>query len=97
MAAELKKVFDQFIGIRKKMEGKVGAAFATSGDATGGKETTMMSIIQSLLIYGMIIVGDPMSATGHYGVACAGAPDEKTRDNAIKLGKRVAEVAKKLH
>jgi NAD(P)H dehydrogenase (quinone) len=97
MAAELKKVFDQFIGIRKKMEGKIGAAFATSGDATGGKETTMMSIIQSLLIYGMIIVGDPMSATGHYGVACAGAPDEKTRDNAIKLGKRVAEVAKKLH
>ena len=96
MAAELKKVFDQFIGIRKKMEGKVGAAFATSGDATGGKETTMMSIIQSFLIYGMIIVGDPMSATGHYGVACAGAPDEKTMSNAIKLGRRVAEVAKKL-
>jgi NAD(P)H dehydrogenase (quinone) len=96
MAAELKKVFDQFIGIRKKMEGKVGAAFATSGDATGGKETTMMSIIQSLLIYGMIIVGDPMSATGHYGVACAGAPDEKTMGNAMKLGRRVAEVAKKL-
>jgi NAD(P)H dehydrogenase (quinone) len=96
MAAELKKVFDQFIGIRKKMEGKIGAAFATSGDATGGKETTMMSIIQSFLIYGMIIVGDPMSATGHYGVACAGAPDEKTRGNAIELGKRVAELAKKL-
>jgi NAD(P)H dehydrogenase (quinone) len=96
MAAELKKVFDQFIGVRKRMEGKVGAAFATSGDATGGKETTMMSIIQSFLIYGMIIVGDPMSATGHYGVACAGAPDAKTEENAIKLGRRVAEVAKKL-
>ena len=25
MAAELKKVFDQFVGVRKKMEGKVGA------------------------------------------------------------------------
>jgi NAD(P)H dehydrogenase (quinone) len=96
MASELKKVFDQFIGIRKRMEGKVGAAFATSGDATGGKETTMMSIIQAFLIYGMIIVGDPMSATGHYGVACTGAPDAKTGENAIKLGRRVAEVAKKL-
>lgn len=32
----------------------------------------MMSIIQALLIYGMIIVGDPMSATGHYGTACVG-------------------------
>ncbi len=46
MAAGLKKVFDDYVGIRKKMEGKVGAAFATSNDATGGKETTMMSIIQ---------------------------------------------------
>ncbi len=96
MAAELKKVFDQFVGLRKKMEGKVGAAFATSGDPTGGKETTMMSIIQALLIYGMIIVGDPMSATGHYGVACVGAPDSKAEENGAKLGKRVAAIVKKL-
>ena len=37
MAADLKRVFDEFIGVRKKMENKVGAAFATSGDPTGGK------------------------------------------------------------
>jgi len=96
MAAELKKVFDDFVGIRKQMEGKVGAAFATSGHHTGGKETTMMSIIQCLLIYGMIIVGDPMSASGHYGVACVGSPDKEAEDNGEKLGQRVAEVAKKL-
>lgn len=97
MAAEVKKVFDDLIGTRKQMEGKVGAAFATSGDPSGGKETTMISIIQCLLIYGMVIVGDPMSATGHYGTACAGAPDEATADNAAKLGARVAEVAKLLN
>jgi NAD(P)H dehydrogenase (quinone) len=96
MTAELKKVFDQFVVVRKKMEGKVGAAFATSGDVTGGKETTMMSIIHALLIYGMVIVGDPMSATGHYGTACVGAPDAKAEENGAKLGRRVAEVAKKL-
>ena len=96
MAAELKKIFDDFVGVRKKMEGKVGAVFATSGDPTGGKETTMMSIIQALLIYGMVIVGDPMSATGHYGVACVGEPDAKTEDNGMKLGNRVAALAKKL-
>jgi len=97
MAAELKRVFDEFVGTRKRMEGKVGAAFATSGDPTGGKETTMMSIIQALLIYGMVVVGDPMSATGHYGVACVGAPDDKIGENGTKLGRRVAELAKKLH
>jgi NAD(P)H dehydrogenase (quinone) len=56
-----------------------------------------MSIFQCLLIYGMIVVGDPMDATGHYGVACVGAPDEKAVANARKLGKRVAELCKKLH
>ncbi len=96
MAAQLKKIFDDYVGVRRKMEGKVGAAFATSGDPSGGKETTMMSIFHALLIYGMIIVGDPMAATGHYGVACVGEPDNSIIENGIKLGRRVAELAKKL-
>ena len=96
MAAELKKIFDDYVGVRKKMENKVGAAFATSGDPSGGKETTMISIIQCLLIYGMVVVGDPLSATGHYGVACTGAPDEKISENARRLGKRVADLCLKL-
>ena len=41
MAAQLKQIFDAYISVRKKMEGKVGAAFATSGDPSGGKETTI--------------------------------------------------------
>jgi NAD(P)H dehydrogenase (quinone) len=96
MACDMKRIFDEFVGIRKKMENKVGAVFSTSADPSGGKETTMISIIQALLIYGMIVVGDPMDATGHYGVACVGAPDEKVSENARKLGRRVAELCKKL-
>ncbi len=96
MAWELKKVFDEFVGTRKKMENKVGAAFATGGHPTGGKETTMFSILQCMLIYGMIIVGDPMSASGHYGVACVGQPDQTAEDYGFKLGARVAELCKKL-
>ncbi|MBN2048886.1 MAG: NAD(P)H-dependent oxidoreductase [Spirochaetales bacterium] len=94
MAAELKKVLDDYVGIRGKMENKIGAAFATSGAPTGGKETTIMSILQAFLIYGMIIVGDPLSATGHYGTAFYGEIDEETRENAAKLGARVALLAK---
>lgn len=96
MASELKEVFDKYVTLRKQMGDKVGAAFCTSGSAHGGNETTMMSILQALMIYGMIIVGDPLDATGHYGVACAGTPDEKTLQNARKLGKRVAALVKKL-
>ncbi len=97
MAAQLKQILDDYVGLRKKMENKLGAAFTTSGDPSGGKETTMMSIIQALLIYGMIIVGDPLSATGHYGTACVGAPDASTQENGRKLGMRVAELVKQLN
>jgi len=96
MAAQLKEVFDRFVVVRMKMGDKIGAAFTTSGDISGGKETTMMSIIQVFLIYGMIVVGDPLDATGHYGVSCTGVPDEKTIDNAKRLGKRVANLVKAL-
>jgi NAD(P)H dehydrogenase (quinone) len=96
MAAELKEAFEKCIGVRKKMEGKIGAAFATSGDPSGGKETTLMSIIQAFLIYGMIVIGDPLDATGHYGVSCVGSPDKDSMFNAALLGKRVASLVKKL-
>jgi NAD(P)H dehydrogenase (quinone) len=97
MAAQLKKVFEDFVGLRKRMENKIGAAFTTSADPTGGKETTIMSILQALLIYGMIIVGDPLAATGHYGVACVGPPDSGTIENGRRLGRRVAELAQKVN
>ncbi len=96
MAHPMKEVLDKFVGIRGEMEDKVGAAFSTSADPSGGKETTIFSIFQAMLIYGMIIVGDPLNATGHYGVSCVGAPDRQTASNAAKLGKRVATLVKKL-
>ena len=96
MAAELKKVFDKFVVLRRKMENKIGAAFTTSGDESGGKETTIISILQAMLIYGMIIVGDPLNATGHYGTSCIGSPDKETKANAKKLGRRVSLLVKKI-
>ena len=53
-------------------------------------------MLQALLIYGMIVVGDPLDATGHYGVTCVDAPDAETLENAAKLGRRVAFFVKKL-
>lgn len=96
MSADLKRVFDEFVGTRRKMEDKVGAAFASGGHHTGGKETTIISILQCLLIYGMVVVGDPLSASGHYGVGCLGAPDEAALSDAHKLGARVAGLCRRL-
>lgn len=97
MAAEVKKVLDDFIGTRRKMEDKVGAAFATSAHHTGGKETTILSILEGLLIYGTIVVGDPLSSGGHYGAAFAGEMTHKSQKEARSLGERVAKLVKKLN
>ncbi|MBN1858314.1 NAD(P)H-dependent oxidoreductase [Candidatus Bipolaricaulota bacterium] len=96
MAAELKSVFDRFIATRPRMVDKVAAAFASGAHHSGGKETTLLSILEAFLIYGMMVVGDPLVAGGHYGVASAGEPDEKTLDDARGLGGRVAAIVRRL-
>lgn len=96
MASEIKRVIDEFVSVRRHMEGKVGAAFASSADASGGKETTIIAILQALLIYGMIVVGDPLSTGGHYGAASQGHPTAADIKKAESLGRRVAELVKKL-
>ncbi|MGH6782016.1 MAG: NAD(P)H:quinone oxidoreductase, partial [Sphingomonadaceae bacterium] len=47
-----------------KLNGKVGAAFTSTGSQHGGQETTLFSIITNLLHFGMTIVGLPYSFQG---------------------------------
>ncbi len=90
MAAELKKFFDESVMVRRKLFNKIGAAFATGAHRTGGKETTLISILQAMLINGMVVVGDPIETGGHYGAA--GSDDVGLKEGRA-LGKRVAELA----
>jgi NAD(P)H dehydrogenase (quinone) len=41
------------------LRNKIGAAFVTGGGISAGEEIVQMNIIQSMLIFGMIIVGGP--------------------------------------
>ena len=96
MAAPLKDLLDRSVAIRGSLKDKIGAAFVTSGHQAGGRETTIMSIIQAMLIHGMLIVGDPISAGGHYGATALGAPDQEAINQGRALGARVAELANRL-
>ncbi len=96
MSAEVKDLIDRSVVVRRKLKNKVGAAFTTSGHITGGKETTIFSILYAMFIHEMIVVGDPIEAGGHYGVACTGEPKEGDLENGRKLGVRVCEIIKKL-
>ena len=50
--------------MRGALNGKVGAAFASTGTQHGGQEVTLFSLITNLLHFGMIIVGLPYSHQG---------------------------------
>lgn len=94
MAAELKKLVDESVKHYGKLVGKVGGAFASSGAIGGGTETTVLDILKALLIHGMIVQGDTQGA--HYGAVAFGAPDDRSCKDCVRLGQRVAELAKRL-
>ena len=94
MAAELKEFVDKSIKHFGKLGGKVGGAFATSGGIGGGNETTIISIIEALLIHGMIIQGTTKG--GHYGPVSIGAPDKRVEQECIALGERLGNLVKRL-
>lgn len=94
--AEMKDLIDRSVGVRRKLRDKVGAAFVTAGHHTGGKETTILSMLYAFLIHEMVVVGDPIDSGGHYGAACLGAPGPDDEKAGALLGARVARVAQKL-
>jgi len=94
MSAKIKKLIDESVKIHGKLEGKVGAAFTSSGGTATGAETTLLSILQAMLVHGMIIQG--RANDKHYGAAAAGSPNKKELEYCRELGKRTAFLVKRL-
>ena len=99
MSGEVKTFFDNWqfkFGVfpEFKMKNKVGAAFATGGQVSSGKEVTMLTILAAMLGNQMIVV----SAAGAFGASATTEGDSPGIDkrelaDAHTLGRRVAEVA----
>ncbi len=99
MSGEVKTFFDNWqfkFGVYPgyKMRNKVGAAFATGGQISSGKEVTMLTILAAMLENQMIVV----SGGGAFGASATTEGDSPGIDDkelaaARDLGKRVAEVA----
>jgi NAD(P)H dehydrogenase (quinone) len=99
MSGEVKTFFDNWqfkFGVYPefKMKDKIGAAFATGGQVSSGKEVTMLTILAAMLGNQMIVV----SGGGAFGASATTEGDNPGIDNkemsdAQALGRRVAEVA----
>lgn len=66
MSSQMAAFLDQTGGLwaRGALNGKVGAAFTSTGTQHGGQETTLFSVITNLLHFGMVVVGLPYSFKG---------------------------------
>ena len=94
MAAEVKGLIDESVKHHGELVGKVGGAFASSGGPGGGNETTVLDIVKALLIHGMIVQRD--AEGDHYGPIAVGAPDERSRNECRRFGRRLAELVLRL-
>lgn len=100
VSGEMKGFLDQTAKLQGKLDGKVGAAFSSSQFLGGGNETTLLSIITTLLFHGMVIPGD--SQGFHFGPITlnpTGREDdivESDEHQCRRLGQRVARLVKKL-
>lgn len=100
------------IWLSGKLSGKPATVFSSTASLHGGQETTLVSMMLPLLHHGMIITGLPYSEPGlnrlevsggtPYGVThIAGTNNDlpvndTEKELAIAIGKRLANIAKKL-
>ncbi|MFF7710103.1 NAD(P)H:quinone oxidoreductase [Pseudomonas sp. NPDC007930] len=98
VSSQMAAFLDQAGGLWAKgvLNGKVGAAFTSTGTQHGGQETTLFSVITNLLHFGMIIVGLPYSHQGMmnmdeivggapYGATTLAGGDGSRQPSAIDL------------
>lgn len=85
------------------LKDKIGAAFVTAGGISAGEELVQMNILQSMLVFGMIVAGGPdwtqpfgaSAVTGEEPFA-SGAIDDQFLEKGVQLGQRIARLAVRL-
>lgn len=98
ISSQMAAFLDQAGGLwaRGALNGKVGAAFTSTGTQHGGQETTLFSLITNMLHFGMVIVGMDYGFSGQqtdkeiaggspYGATTIAGGDGSRTPSAIEL------------
>jgi NAD(P)H dehydrogenase (quinone) len=87
------------------LKDKLGAAFVTAGGISAGEEVTMLNILQSMMIFGIIVVGGD-DWTAPFGASAIKGEAFQAEGNQLdpvfivkaeKLGRRVASLVLKMN
>jgi len=92
LAYQVKKLLDESVAFHGRLDGKIGGAFTSSANIGGGNETTLLSILEAMLIHGMVIQGDPKG--DHYGPVAVGKVDKRAENNCLRFARRFAQLLK---
>ena len=95
LAAQIKELFDKSVAFHGQLDGKVGAAFSSAANIAGGNETTILSILEAMLIHGMTIQGDFKG--DHYGPVAIGKVDKRSESNCRRSAQRFLKLLKKVN
>jgi NAD(P)H dehydrogenase (quinone) len=97
--------------VQGALAGKPAAVFTSTASLHGGQETTLLSMMLPLLHHGMLIVGLPYTEKALLSTTTGGTPygashlagtedrnplSEEEKHLCIALGRRLAEIAKRL-
>jgi len=94
MAAEVKKFIDESVKYYRKIEGKLVAAFTSTGMIGGGGETVCLDILKAFLIHGCLCLG--FTRLGHYGPVSIGKPDERVSKEIKEMVNKYAEILERM-
>jgi NAD(P)H dehydrogenase (quinone) len=94
MAWPIKKLLDESVKYHGRLRGKAGGAFSSAANVGGGNETTILAMLDALLIHGMIIQGDHRG--DHYGPVAIGFPDDRATKCCEEYAQNLASLVKRL-
>ena len=85
-----------------KFEDRVAGVLTVGKSRHGGQELAAMDLVKNCLIHGMIVVPDRPPSSHFGGMLWSGIPegienDQMGIETAVNLGKKVAEVVKRLY
>lgn len=113
MCSQMRNFWDQTgsLWMKGSLVNKPGGVFCTTASLHGGQETTLISMMLTLIHHGMIIVGVPYTVkelvttkdggtpygpTASVGVEANQRPNKTDLKIAFELGRRVAQIARDL-
>ena len=105
MTSQCKAFLDRTVMFRRHgflFQDKVGGVIAVGGFRNGGQEAAIQQVQSVMLVHDMVLVGDGKPGAHFGGTMWGGHPEGIEKDDAglktlESLGKRVAQVAMKIH